>query len=150
MHKSRVKKKQKKCDLYSHDTLAMEHWHEAIEIMNVGWHVDKEGKLVIHPIICDLIIGPSTIIIPSLVGHLFWFFFWFPMFKKFKIFKGKCQTLNHNFEMCENHISTKQVFSSLLSGYHLWLSWIYAFYLVCVSSMVVLYVTYCIYNPKIN
>jgi hypothetical protein len=45
--------------------------------MNVRWHVHKERKLeeVIHPTICDLIIGSSTITIPSLVRHLFLFLF---------------------------------------------------------------------------
>jgi hypothetical protein len=86
-------------DLYSHDTLAMEYWHEAIEIMNVGWHVDKEGKLeeVIHPKICDLIIGSSTITIPSLARLFFFFLFWFFLVSHVKKIQ-KLQRKVSNFE----------------------------------------------------
>jgi hypothetical protein len=130
-------------------SILMTHWPWNIDTKRLkswmfGWHVDEEGKLeeVIHPINLWLNhIGSSTITIPSL--HFFIFFlnsFWFPMLKKFKNCKGKCQNFESQFlDMWKSH-KHKTSLLFITNGYHLWSSWIYAFYRICVSSMVVLHV----------
>jgi hypothetical protein len=136
--------------------LAMEHWHEAIEIMNV-WMACWQGREVgrghpSHHLWLNHYIGSSTITIPSL--HFYFYFknsFWFPMLKKIQ----KLQRKVSNFESQFLDVWKSHKHKTSLLFITKWISLMVVMDVcilsnMCVSSMVVLHVIYSIFNPTIN